>query len=205
LITPPGWLPVVFVNYPLTLRIQVFSLSAKIEVADALHQPICFVRKNRFKFREHITILSGSPPRSPLCEIKAEPSSGYAVRYSFCDTQGKNFGGLARAASGSQLLYLVQNENGNPIFEILPRNPRTRSLDQMLAKIPLMRLFSTFFLRPAFSIRSLDHAEFFLLQKQAAPLETRYSLRPSEGFNPLSQQEESRLLMAVLMAVFLEG
>lgn len=192
-------------NYPLTLRIQVFSLSAKIEAVDALHRSICLVRKKRFKFREHVTVFDGTPSRSPLCEIQLDPTQTHPVRYSFTDPQGKKLGALARAEAGHRPCYLVQDERGQIIYDILPKSPRTRSLERFLAKVPVLRLFSTCLLRPAFSVRSPSQEEVFLLRKQAAPLESRYSLQPLGTTVTLSLPEETRLLMAVLMTVFLEG
>ena len=195
----------VFVNYPLTLRIQIFSLSAKIEAVDAQHQPVCFVRKNRFKFREHVTVFTGSPPRTPLCEIRSEPTADYPVRYSFTAAQGENLGAVARGNSLHPFPYFVQDQVGIPVYEIWPRNPKTRNVDRFLSRFPLVRLLSAYVLHPALSIRTLGQQEVFFLQKRAAPLESRYLLKPSQNAPFLSQSEELRLLMAVLMTVFLEG
>lgn len=192
-------------NYPLTLRIQVFSLSAKIEVVDALHSAVCFVRKHRFKFREHVTVLGGPPSRSPLCEIQANPSGRFPVRYCFTLPQGTSLGAVSRANPKQHPLYLVQDGRDQPAFEIQPKNPRAWSADRLFAKIPCARLLSTRLLRPRFSVRSCNQQELFVLRKQAAPLASLYFLQPSGETVPLSQFQESLLLMAILVIVFLEG
>lgn len=194
-------------NYPLTLRIQVFSLSAKIEAVDALHQSVCSVRKQRLKFREHLTVFAGPPTRSPLCEIRAEPSSGFPVRYSFSSPQGSQFGALARSGEAQPFTYVVQNENNNPAYAITPQNPRARMVDHCVSGIPVIRLVSAFLFRPAFEVRSLegDGLKLFTLRKLAAPLENRYVLQPAKGAEPFPPTREPLLLMAVLMTVFLEG
>lgn len=193
------------VNYPVTLRIQVFSLSAKLEAVDALHQSVCSVRKQRLKFREHLTVFAGPPTRAPLCEIRSEPSPGFPVRYSFASPQGKPLGALARAGAVQPFTYVIQDETGKPAYEIAPKNPRARTVDHFLSGVPVIRLLSALLCRPVFEIRSLVSSELFSLRKLAAPLENRYVLKPAQDAQPPSLTLESLLLMSVVMTVFLEG
>lgn len=198
-------LTVLPVNYPVTLRMQAFSFSARIHAVDAQHQPVCSAAKKRFKFREHVTVLDGSPNRSPLGEIRAEPTNSSTLRYSFTLPQGQPLGAISRCQPGEAALFLVEEASGPVAWEIVPGNPRARLLDRCLARIHAVRLFSASLFRPAFSIRAPNRGELFRLQKLAAPLETRYLLRPSAGPPPFSPLEETRLLLAVLMTLFLEG
>jgi hypothetical protein len=193
------------VNYPLALRIQVFSLSAKIEVLDARQNLVCSARKKRFKFREHVTVFSGPPARLPLCEIRAVPSPGFPVRYTFTTPQGQCLGIFARTGTADKIHYAVQTGQGATEWSFLPKAPRARTLDRVLSRIPLLRLLSACLFRPAFAIRSQDGQPVSLLRKRAALLENRYLLDPPLAPEALAPQQELRFLIAALLVVLLES
>jgi len=197
------------VNDPLTLRVQLHSLSARIEVTDALDELVCLIRKKKLKFREHVTVYADRHSRRPLCEIREANTSPDDLRYSFSEPTGREFGSLSRNTRSHPRRpapYVVSDASGDAAFVIRPKGSLSRTARQVLCGLPVAGRICHRLLPSGYRVLRPDGRERFRLRRRAAFRQILFELRevPSQEPDPVPEEDRFRLLMAILLIVLLE-
>ncbi|MEO0448260.1 MAG: hypothetical protein AAF191_19515 [Verrucomicrobiota bacterium] len=192
-------------NLPLQLRFKIVSFSSKIEVTDADGELVCFVKKKKFKFKEHVVVYADQDMKQPLYEIKADSIMDFSATYQFTTQDGSVLGSVARKGMRSlwRAHYLILLPDGSTQLEIRERNAWTKVLDSVLADIPIVGLFSGYFFNPSYRVLLGEEEDRYELFKQPAMWEGVYSLERKEGV-PADDEGEKRVLLSLLMMILLE-
>jgi hypothetical protein len=88
-----------------------------------------------------------------------------------------------------------------PALTIQEANPWIKFLDGLIGEIPVIGMLTGYFFHPAYMVVRQDGTAVMRLEKQPAFLEGRYSI---EKLASLSEPEEIRVLLGLLMVVVLE-
>jgi len=178
------------------------AIARQLSVTDATGTLIFYVKQKAFKLKESVTIFADAEQTLPLYTINADRVIDFSASYHFTDRNNAPVGTVRRKGMKSlwKAHYEIVDDNF-PALTIQEANPWTKVLDGLLGEIPLIGMFTGYFFHPAYIVVRQDGTAVMRLEKQPAFLEGKFNI---ERLAPLSEQEEIRVLLSLLMVVLLE-
>lgn len=191
-------------QYPLTLSFKILALASQATVMDAGGRTVLYTRQKLLKFKEHVEIWTDASQGTRLADIKANKVIDWSARYFFTDAAGAPVGSVGRR--GWRSLWKAHYEVFNPgdnstYFSIQEENGWTKVLDSLLGEIPILGIFSGYFLHPSYLATRADGTPVMRLTKQPAFWEGRFRI---EKLAEVTPREELNLLLSFLMMILLE-
>ena len=191
-------------QYPLTLSFKILALASQATVTDANGRTVLYTKQKLLKFKEHVEIWTDKSQATRLAEIKANKVIDWSARYLFTDTQGAPIGSVGRR--GWRSLWKAHYESFNPgdetpDFSIHEGNPWIKVADSIIGDIPLVGMFSGYFLHPSYQASRRDGTPAMRLTKQPAFWEGRFLIEKTADLTP---REELNLFLSFLMLILLE-
>jgi hypothetical protein len=190
------------VNYPLQLSFKILAIARQLSVTDATGRLVFYVKQKAFKLKESVTVFADLEQTIPLYTINADRVLDFSASYHFADRYGTPIGSVRR--QGMRSLWKAHYEivdDDAPGLTIQEANPWIKVLDGLFGEIPIIGMFTGYFFHPAYVVVRQDQTVVMRLEKQPAFLEGKYSI---DKFAPLSEREEIRVLLSLLMVVLLE-
>lgn len=192
------------IEYPLTLSFKVLALASQATVTDAAGRTVLYTKQKMFKFREHVEIWTDPSQGTRLAEIKANKVIDWSARYFSTDAQGGEIGSVGRR--GWRSMWKAHYETFNPgdsspDFSIKEENAWTKVADSFLSEIPIIGMFSGYFLHPSYLATRANGNPAMRMTKQAAFWEGRFRL---DKLGEMTAREELNLFLSFMMLVMLE-
>lgn len=192
------------IQYPLTLSFKILALASQATVTDASGRTIFYTKQKMFKFREHVEIWTDSSKSTLLAEIKANKVIDWSARYFFTDGQKQPIGSVGRR--GWRSMWKAHYETFNPgddrpDYSIKEENGWIKVLDSIVGDLPIIGMFSGYFLHPSYLATKTEGNPAMRMTKQAAFWEGRFKI---EKLDNLSSREELNLMLSFMMLVLLE-
>ena len=192
------------IEYPLTLSFKVLALASQATVTDAAGRTVLYTKQKMFKFREHVEIWTDPSQGTRLAEIKANKVIDWSARYFSTDAQGGEIGSVGRR--GWRSMWKAHYETFNPgdsspDFSIKEENAWTKVADSFLSEIPIIGMFSGYFLHPSYLATRSNGSPAMRMTKQAAFWEGRFRL---DKLGEMTAREELNLFLSFMMLVMLE-
>ena len=192
------------IEYPLTLSFKVLALASQATVTDAAGRTVLYTKQKMFKFREHVEIWTDPSQGTRLAEIKANKVIDWSARYFSTDAQGGEIGSVGRR--GWRSMWKAHYETFNPgdsspDFSIHEENVWTKVADSFLSEIPIIGMFSGYFLHPSYLATRANGNPAMRMTKQAAFWEGRFRL---DKLGEMTAREELNLFLSFMMLVMLE-
>jgi uncharacterized protein YxjI len=197
-------------QYPLNLRFKLIALAPRIIVTDAGGTERLFVNQKIFNLKEDIRVYNNSNKEVELFSIKANRIIDFSATYNFTDSRsGQGLGSVKRKGMRSiwRATYFSDNTAGQTTHHIKEDNPWTKVLNNLAEGIPVVGMFSGYFLNPSYTIyrganREDESQPVMHLVKEPAFFESSYTITLA---NPnISAEEEIQALLALFMAVQME-
>ncbi len=192
------------IQYPLALSFKVLALASQATVTDATGRTILYTKQKMFKFREHVEIWTDSSQGTRLAEIKANKVIDWSARYNFTDARGTAIGSVGRRGWRSmwKAHYETFNPGDNsPDFSIHEENAWIKVADSIVGEIPLVGMFSGYFLHPSYLASRSSGVPAMRMTKQPAFWEGRFKI---EKLGEMTAREELNLFLSFMMLVMLE-
>jgi len=189
-------------NYPLQLSFEILSLARKISVIDAAGNVTFFVKQKMFKLKESVTVFADVDQKLPLYELKADRVIDFSASYHFTDARGTHIGTVRR--KGMKSLWRARYEivNGSsPALTIQETNPWAKVGDALFGEIPIVGMFSGYLFHPEYLVAREDGTAVIRLKKEPAFFQGKFKI---EKLADLSKEEETRILLSLIMMVLLE-
>ncbi|TAG10295.1 MAG: hypothetical protein EAZ42_04380 [Verrucomicrobia bacterium] len=192
------------IDYPLTLSFKLLAIASQATIKDANGRELIYTKQKLLKFREHVEIWSNSSRGVKLADIRANKVIDWSARYVSVDTNGQTIGSVGRR--GWKSIWKAHYEVFNPgddqaDFSIQEENPWTKMFDSIIGGIPIIGMFSGYFLNPSYLARRKDGTEVMRITKMPAFFEGLFRV---EKLGELTPREELNLFLAFLMLVLLE-
>ena len=190
-------------NFPLDLRFKILAISQQISVTDPTGRVVAYVKQKAFKLKEDVTVFGDEAQTRPLYRIRADRMIDFSAVYRIEDNAGAEIGTLQR--QGMRSLWKANYEvhrGGQPLLRIQEHNPWVKVLDGVLTEIPIVNLFSGYFLHPRYDITRVDTGAAVLRAvKRAAFLEGRFEI---DGTGSMNEEDERLGVLSILMVLLLE-
>jgi len=189
-------------NYPLQLSFEVLSIARKLSVIDAAGNLSFFVKQKAFKLKESVTVFADVDQKLPLYELAADRVIDFSASYHFKDARGSNVGTVRRKGMKSiwRARYDIVNGGGRALT-IQEANPWAKVCDALFCEIPILGMFSGYVFHPEYIVAREDGTSVMRLKKEPAFFQGKFSI---EKLGTVSEEEETRILLSLIMMVLLE-
>lgn len=191
-------------NYPLDFKFKITTLSSDFNITDKNGNYVAYVRQKMFKLKEDVIIFNDETRTRELFRIQANQWIDFNASYSMTDLEnGKNFGTLARKGMRSlwKSHYDVLDENNALKYQISEDNAWVKVLDGFIGEIPIVGLFTGYFLNPSYTVKDSAGKEYFRLKKMPSLIGRRFQL---DRLIDIDDKDESLVVLSLLMMVLLE-
>jgi uncharacterized protein YxjI len=189
-------------NYPLQLSFEILAIGRKLSVTDSNGNLIFYVKQKMFKLKESVTIFADVNQTMPLYTMNADRVLDFSASYHFADNKGVSIGAVRRKGMRSlwKARYDILN-GGGPAMTIQEVNPWSKVLDALFCEIPIVGMLSGYVFHPEYVVARQDGTAVMRLKKEPAFFQGKFSI---EKIAILSEQEETRVLLSLIMMVLLE-
>ena len=191
-------------NYPLDFKFKITTLSSDFNITDKNGNYVAYVRQKMFKLKEDVIIFNDETRSRELFRIQANQWIDFNASYSITDLEnGKIFGRLARQGMRSlwKSHYDVLDENNALKFQISEDNAWVKVLDGFIGEIPIVGMFTGYFLNPSYTVKDSAGKEYFRLKKMPSLIGRRFQL---DRLIDIDDEDESLVVLSLLMMVLLE-
>ena len=192
-------------QYPLTLSFKIIALAPQIYVRDASGREILYVKQKLLKLKEKIHVFADSSQSRQVYEINADRILDISPRYTFTGLSGQVVGSVKRRGARSlwKATYEVADAWGRTIFTIEEENPWVKVLDGVFGEIPILGVFTGYFLHPRYEVKRVDRGTLaFRISKHRSFLESTFEIEELEPGT--EESEEIPVLLSILMMTLLE-
>src|SRR5688572_3023483 len=189
-------------QYPLQLSFEILSLARKLSVTDAAGNIQFFVKQKLLKLKESVTVFADAEQKLPLYQLAADRVIDISAKYNLTSVSGTHLGMVKRHGMKSiwRARYDIVNGSGQPMT-IQETNPWTKVCDSLFCEIPIVGMFSGYVFHPEYVVARADGTPVMRLKKEPAFFQGKFSI---EKLGALSEDEETRILLSLIMMVLLE-
>lgn len=191
-------------NYPLDFKFKITTLASDFNITDKNGNYVAYVRQKMFKLKEDVIVFNDESKSKELFRIKANQWIDFNASYSLTEiATGRNFGRMARKGMRSiwKASYDILDANDQPKFKIQEDNAWVRFFDGMVGEIPLIGMFTGYFLNPSYTVTGMDGKAYFKLKKMPSFFGRRFQL---DRLIDIDDEEESLVILSLLMMTLLE-
>lgn len=190
-------------NYPIDLSFKILALASQIYIRDAGGNLIGYVKQKLLKLKEDINVYADESQTQLRFNIKADRVLDFSARYNFTDSGGRLIGSVKRQGMRSlwKARYDVSDASDRQIFQIHEEKGFVKVIDSLIGEIPVVGMFTGYFLNPAYIVSRPDGTPVARMQKQPAFLEGKFRL---SKIADLPENDETVVLLSVLTMTLLE-
>jgi len=191
-------------NYPLDFKFKITTLASDFNITDKNGNYVAYVRQKMFKLKEDVIVFNDESKTKELFRIKANQWIDFNASYSLNDLiDNKNFGRLARKGMRSiwKASYDILDAHDQQKFKIQEDSAWVRFWDGFVGEIPIIGMFTGYFLNPSYTVTGADGKAYFRLKKMPSFFGRRFQL---DRLIDIDDEEESLVILSLLMMVLLE-
>jgi uncharacterized protein YxjI len=189
-------------SYPLQLTFKFWSLSTQVTIDDAQGRTIMHIQQKMFKLKEQISVFADQQRSRNIFDIKADRIIDFSARYNFSDSDGKVIGAVKRRGLKSFWKAHYDIYQGEQVvFTIEEENPWVKVLDSLFSEIPVLGWFTGYVFNPTYLVKRTNGREVMQLSKIPTFMSRIFSIK---AVDQLNQQEESQVLLGLIMLILLE-
>ncbi|UBB89724.1 hypothetical protein J4771_12875 [Candidatus Kaistella beijingensis] len=191
-------------NYPLDFKFKITTLSSDFNITDRHGNYVAYVREKMFKLKEDVIVFNDESKSQELFRIKADRWLDFNASYSMTDlSTHKNLGRLARKGMRSiwKSQYDIIDGNEKIKFQINEDNAWIKIWDSFVGEIPIIGMFTGYFLNPSYTVKDASGKEYFKLKKMPSLIGRRFQL---DRLIDIDDEDESLVILSFLMMVLLE-
>lgn len=189
-------------NYPLSLSFKIVAIAPQITVTDAAGNLVMYVKQKLFKLKEAVTVFADAGQTQPIYTINADRVIDFSASYTMAATNGFQLGSIKR--QGMRSIWRSHYdlfEGGQPTMSVREENGWIKVGDAVLSGIPILGMFTGYFLNPTYLVTRANGQPLMRLSKEPAFFEGRFRI---DQLAPMSDVEELRVVLGLLMMILLE-
>lgn len=189
-------------NFPLTARFRILTISQQITVEDHSGALQYFARQKAFKLREAVTVFADEAQTRPLFTIAADRVLDISAQYTIARASGGQAGVIQREGMKSILrtsYNITTPSHGS--FTLREENPWAKLGDGLFGAIPIVGMFAGYVFHPKYVIRDGSGTPVLRIEKKPALFEGRFELQRLAQADPAALEV---LVVGSLMMLLLE-
>lgn len=191
------------IQFPLNFTFKISTFSNDFIIKDADNNTISFVKQKLFKLIEEVNVFNNETKSELLYTIKANKWIDFSAAYAFTNSLNIPLGSIARKGWASlwKARYEILDENTTVEFEIQEENAWVKVADGILSEIPVLGLFTGYFLNPTYKVIRPDGLIVARLKKESSFFGREFSVSKLES---LEKAEQERVILSLMMMILLE-
>jgi uncharacterized protein YxjI len=155
-----------------------------------------------FKLKEEITIFEDAQQTRAAFMLKADKVIDFSPRFEIRDTLGQTVCAVKR--QGGRSLWKAHYDvyvGEKMTLLIREESPWVKFLDGLLTEVPILGLFTGYFLHPAYLLTSPDGRLLMKMKKQPAMWEGKFSVEKAAEVSP---EDEKKAVVSLMLVVLME-
>lgn len=191
-------------NYPLDFKFKISTLSSDFNITDKNGNYVAYVRQKMFKLKEDVVVFNDESRSKELFRIRANQWIDFNASYNIKSVENdKIFGKLARKGMKSlwKAKYEIFDDKDQSKYSISEDNGWTKVFDSLVGEIPIIGMFTGYFLNPSYSVKDTNGQVLFRLKKMPSLIGRRFQL---DRLVDIPDEDESLIILSYLMMVLLE-
>lgn len=188
-------------QFPLDFQFKIFTPSNDFSVFDAQGNEIAYTRQKIFKIKENIEIFRNDTRKERLYQIHADRIIDFSAAYHITAENGQKLGSVRRKGMRSlwRTHYEIFDDAGQKLYDIREANPWVAVADGLIGSIPIVGMFTGYFLNPSYEITDTANNEIFELKKTPSLMERRFALIKHQD-----NEHEALVTLSCMMLMLLE-
>lgn len=190
-------------NYPLDFKFKITTLASDFNITDANDQHLAYVRSKIFKLKDDVQVYKDEKKTEVLFNIKANKWIDFNAAYSITDQNQNILGSVSRKGMRSfwRATYNILDNQKKTIYNITEENPWIKLFDGFVSEIPLIGMFTGYFLNPCYIVKDNEGKLIFRLKKMPSLFGRRFQLHKLAD---IKGEDESLMILSLMMMVLLE-
>ena len=190
-------------QYPLFLKFKLTTLSSDFTITDSNENSLAYVRQKMFRLKEDVVVFNNESKSQENFRIRANQWIDFNASYAITDSFGKNLGKIARKGMRSiwKATYNIFDQNDTQKYKVQEENAWVKVLDGMVGEIPIIGMFTGYFLNPSYIVHDNNGKEIYRLRKMPSFFGRKFQL---DQINDIADHEETLVVLSLMMMVLLE-
>ena len=190
-------------QYPLFLKFKISTLSSDFNISDKNGNSLAYVRQKLFKLKEDVVVYNNESRTQENFRIRANQWIDFNASYAITDHTGKNLGKIARKGMRSiwKATYFVMDAFDNQKYKVQEENAWVKVFDGIVSDIPIIGMFTGYFLNPSYIVHDNNGKEIYRLKKMPSFFGRKFQL---DQINDIPDHEETLVVLSLMMMVLLE-
>lgn len=190
-------------QYPLFLKFKITTLASDFTITDRNENSLAYVRQKMFKLKEDVVVFSNESKSQENFRIRANQWIDFNASYAITDSFGKNLGKIARKGMRSiwKATYNIFDHNENQKYKVQEENAWIKVFDGIVSDIPIIGMFTGYFLNPSYIVHDNTGKEIYRLRKMPSFFGRKFQL---DQLNDIADEEETLVVLSLMMMVLLE-
>lgn len=190
-------------QYPLFLKFKITTLASDFTITDRNENSLAYVRQKMFRLKEDVVVFNNESKSQENFRIRANQWIDFNASYAITDSFGKNLGKIARKGMRSiwKATYNIFDQNDTQKYKVQEENAWVKVLDGMVGEIPIIGMFTGYFLNPSYIVHDNNGKEIYRLRKMPSFLGRKFQL---DQLNDIADEEETLVVLSLMMMVLLE-
>lgn len=192
-------------QYPLALSFKIAALAPQLFVRDANGQELLYVKQKLLKLKDKINVFADSGQTRQLYEINADRIIDFSPKFTFADTTGRVIGSVKRHGGKSlwKVSYEIFSADDRSLATIQEENPWVKVLDALISEVPILNLFTGYFLNPKYLVTETQtQRQALRVTKSKSFLESKFTLDRLES--AFDEAAETAVLLSIMVMVLHE-
>ena len=190
-------------QYPLFLKFKISTLSSDFNISDKNGNSLAYVRQKLFKLKEDVVVYNNESRTQENFRIRANQWIDFNASYAITDHTGKNLGKIARKGMRSiwKATYFILDAFDNQKYKVQEENAWVKIIDGIVSDIPIIGMFTGYFLNPSYIVHDNNGKEIYRLRKMPSFFGRKFQL---DQLNDIADEEETLVVLSLMMMVLLE-
>ena len=190
-------------QYPLFLKFKLTTLASDFTITDSNENSLAYVRQKMFRLKEDVVVFNNESKSQENFRIRANQWIDFNASYAITDSFGKNLGKIARKGMRSiwKATYNIFDQNDTQKYKVQEENAWVKVLDGMVGEIPIIGMFTGYFLNPSYIVHDNNGKEIYRLKKMPSFFGRKFQL---DQINDIPDHEETLVVLSLMMMVLLE-
>lgn len=190
-------------KFPLDFLFNISTLSNDFTATDTNNNTVAYVKQKLFKLKEDITIFENETKTKVNYKIKADKWIDFSAAYSFFDVDGKEIGKIGRKGWASlwKAHYEIFDKNQQLKYHVREENAWVKVFDGIVGQIPIINIFTGYFLNPAYKVINNRDETIVRLKKEPSLVSRKFKVLEVKKLDGL---DDDIIVLGLMMMVLLE-
>ena len=189
-------------KFPLNLNFKIMAFVPQIYLSDSDGTGLFYIYQNFWKIKEKIHIYNNPNRDQMLYEINADRIIDLSPRLDITDAYGQNVASMKRSGWRSILKsHWEMSVNDTPKYTITEENPWVKFFDGFVSDLPVIGIFTGFFLNPKYIIVDQMGEKVARIIKKRSFLESNFGI---ETLKDVSDEDKTLIAFAVIVVALFE-